>query len=188
VAAADESGLPSRRRLGVWLGAGLLAGALGGRSAAAAAPRRLRLFQVHTRESFDAVYHDGERLLEAAVEPLAWFMRDHHLDLATEMDPGVYDLLWRLSQRYLRARGHQVTINVHSAFRSEETNARLRSEGAALDSYHLRGQAVDVSVQGYGIHFLANHARAIATGGLGIYWRAGYCHFDTGPPRFWYRR
>jgi len=188
VPAGDGSLAPSRRRLTAWLGAGLLAGALGGRGAAAAEPRHLRLFQVHTGERFDGVYHDGERLDAAAVEALAWFMRDHHLDLATEMDPGLYDLLWRLSQRYLRARGQRVTINVHSAFRSEETNASLRSEGAALDSYHLRGQAADVSVQGYGIHFLANHARAIATGGLGIYWRAGYCHFDTGPPRFWYRR
>jgi len=81
-----------------------------------------------------------------------------------------------------------VTINIHSAFRTEATNTRLLSEGAAQNSLHKVGKAVDVTVQGLGIYFLADRVREIGAGGVGIYWRARFCHIDTGPPRFWYRR
>ena len=64
----------------------------------------------------------------------------------------------------------------------------LLTEGAALNSLHLQGMAVDVSVQGLGINILANQAMQIGAGGLGIYWRSGFVHLDTGRHRFWYRR
>jgi uncharacterized protein YcbK (DUF882 family) len=162
---------------------------------AAAAPavdqtgeRRLRLYNPHTDERFDDFY-----AVEGAVSPdawkrLNWLLRDHHVDKATDMDPGVFDLLWLMSRRYQVAKGRRVTINLHSGFRTPETNEKLRPEGAARNSLHLQGKAVDLSVQGYGMVFLANHARAVASGGLGLYWRSDFVHLDTGPKRLWYKR
>jgi uncharacterized protein YcbK (DUF882 family) len=169
---------------------GLLGGAaaLLALPARAAEPRALKLYNTHTDERWDDVYHDGAALLPGVEESLTWFLRDHHANVAMLMDPGVYDILWQLGSRYLAAQGRTVTINIHSGFRTAETNEMLRSEGAARNSLHMAGQAVDVSVQGYGIHFLANHAMEIAAGGLGIYWRARFVHLDTGPRRNWYRR
>ncbi len=156
--------------------------------AAAEAPRSLRLRNVHTGETFDDVYHDGAGYVAEMGERLNLLLRDHHADAAVYMDVRLFDILWRLQQRYLRARGHVPMLNIHSGYRTPETNARLVSEGAALNSYHLRGQAADISVEGYGIHILANLSRGIGQGGWGIYWRGRFVHLDTGPARFWYRR
>ncbi|MEQ9815195.1 MAG: DUF882 domain-containing protein [Azospirillaceae bacterium] len=153
------------------------------------APRSLKLYNLHTGERFDGEYHDGRRYLLDALAALDWFLRDHHADEAAIMDIDVLDLVWRMDRRYLIARGHQPTINVHSAYRTEATNQALISEGAAVNSYHVRARAIDISVQGYGIHILANFARAVQVqGGLGIYWRGRFVHLDTGPQRFWYSR
>lgn len=157
-------------------------------AAPASEPRELRLYNVNTGESFRDAYHNGEGYLAPAWQRLDWFLRDHHVDQSMRMDPGVFDLLWRLQNRYLAVHGRTVTINIHSAFRTEETNTRLLSEGAARNSLHKVGKAVDVTVQGLGIYFLADRVREIGAGGVGIYWRARFCHIDTGPPRFWYRR
>lgn len=158
------------------------------RPARAGEPRHVKLINVHTAERFDGVYHDGERYDLDALATLDWVLRDHHADTAFIMDMDTIDLVWRLQRHYVRARGHQPWINVHSAYRTPETNRSLVSEGAALNSYHMRGQAIDVSVQGYGMHILANFAQAVQTGGLGLYWRSNFVHLDTGPRRLWYRR
>ncbi|MEQ8696472.1 MAG: DUF882 domain-containing protein [Bauldia litoralis] len=151
------------------------------------APRALRLYNPNTKERWKGVYHDGTKLLTPAHDELNWFLRDHHERVQTGMDPAVFDLMWNLTERYRRAGHGRVAINVHSAFRTPMTNDKLRSEGAALNSLHLQGMAVDVSVQGYGIYFLIHHAERIATGGLGFY-RAGFVHLDSGKRRYWFRR
>ena len=173
------------------LGSGALAALpllAGLRPAAGSIPRALKLYNVHTRDSFDGAYFRDGGYMPEVLKDLDWLLRDHHADVAAPMDPKVYDLLWALGARYRRARGHDVVINIHSAYRTEETNERLRDEGAAQSSLHKSGQAVDVSVQGYGMNFLANHALKIGAGGVGLYWRARFVHLDTGPSRRWYKR
>ena len=150
-------------------------------------PRGLRLYNTNTKERFDGLYFDGG-YLKSAHEKLDWFLRDHHEAVQTHMDAKLFDLLWRLAERYRRARHGHVVINIHSAYRTKKTNDRLRSEGAARNSQHLLGKAADVTIQGYGIYFLANHAARIQAGGLGLYWAAKFVHLDTGPRRYWYKR
>ena len=151
-------------------------------------PRELRLYQAHTGESFRDVYHDGGTPIQLANERLNWFLRDHHTDVATYMDTRLFDMLWRLQNEYRRVHGRVVTINIHSAYRTEQTNQMLLSEGAAPNSYHKAGRAVDVTVQGLGIYFLADRVQNIGAGGIGIYWRSRFAHIDSGPPRRWYQR
>ncbi|MGF1624892.1 MAG: DUF882 domain-containing protein [Alphaproteobacteria bacterium] len=177
----------SRRAVLAGLAAATVIGPAAG-SARAQSGRRVRLYNAHTGERFDDVYHDGESYIDDALSTLDWLVRDHRQNVAAAMDPAVYDLLWTLGSRYAAARGARPTITVHSGFRTEETNQLLRTEGAAQNSFHLQGMAVDVSVQGLGINILANQALRIGAGGLGIYYRSGFVHLDTGRPRFWYRR
>jgi uncharacterized protein YcbK (DUF882 family) len=149
-------------------------------------PRGLRLYNTNTKEKFDELYYDGG-YLKAALEKLDWFMRDHHEGVQTHMDRALFDLLWRLAERYRRAQHGHVVININSAYRTKKTNDRLRAEGAARNSQHLLGKAADVTIQGYGIYFLVNHASRIGAGGLGLYWAAKFVHLDTGPKRYWYK-
>lgn len=158
---------------------------------AVARPRALRLYNPNTRERWRGAYHDGTALVAKAREELDWFLRDFHEKQETAMDPAVLDLMWRLAERYRRAGRGQVTLNVHSAYRTKITNDRLIPEGAARNSQHLKGKAVDLSVQGYGMQFLARHGISVANaagGGLGTYWRGKFIHLDSGPSRRWWRR
>lgn len=151
-------------------------------------PRVLRLYNPNTKESWTGAYHDGRAVLAKAHETLNWFLRDHHEQQETRIDPATLDLLWRLGERYRRVGHGRVTINVSSAYRTKATNDRLVSEGAARNSQHLLGKAVDVTVQGYGIYFLIRHAERIGAGGVGLYWRGRFVHLDSGPRRYWYSR
>jgi len=179
----------ARRRFLTGLGASLILPATAGSAfAKQVQPRELRLYNTNTGETFRGEYFNGEGYLRDAWDALNWFLRDHHVDAATEMDPKAFDLVWRLARQYRWARKRNVTINIHSAYRTKETNEKLRSEGAARNSLHMSGQALDVTVQGFGIYFLVNHVQRIGAGGIGTYWRGKFCHIDTGPPRRWYRR
>ncbi len=181
--------LTGRRQALRGLGAMAVLPLLGGpRLAQGAESRTLQLYNVHTRETFEGVYFREGAYLPEARKALDWLLRDHHAEVAGAIDLQVFDLLWRLGARYLRARAHDVVINIHSAYRTEATNNGMRPEGAAWNSLHKAGRAVDVSVQGYGMSFLANHALNIGAGGVGLYWRARFVHLDTGPPRRWYKR
>lgn len=181
---------PRRRLLAAAAAAPLALGA--GPAAAdppAGPPRSLDLHNLHTGERFTGEYHDGSRYLLDALAALDWLLRDHREDRAAIIDMDLFDLVFALDQRYRRARGHRPTFQIHSGYRTERTNQALLAEGAAVNSYHLRGRAIDLSVAGYGIHILANFAQAAQlAGGLGIYWRGRFVHLDTGPRRFWYRR
>ena len=147
--------------------------------------RELRLYNVHTDESFRDVYHNGEGYLAATLPRLNWFLRDHREAAASEMDPRLYDILWQVQLNYLRTHGARVVLNVHSAYRTERTNALLRSEGAAQNSYHKFGRAIDISAQGYGVYFLHDMVQNSGAGGVGVYMRSQFAHLDTGPRRNW---
>jgi uncharacterized protein YcbK (DUF882 family) len=184
-----EDAVTGRRQVLAGFGAACLVRALdSGARVRAAEARRLELYNVNTGESFEGAYFAEEEVLPEARRALNRLLRDHHAEAVTEMDSGIFELLWRLRLRYRRARGHDVVVKIHSAYRTEATNEKLRSEGAAWNSLHKSGRAVDVSVEGYGMRFLANHALNIGAGGVGIYWRAGFVHLDTGPARRWYKR
>ncbi|MGE0735381.1 MAG: YcbK family protein [Alphaproteobacteria bacterium] len=151
-------------------------------------PRRLKLFNANTKETFDGVYREGDVISAPAREALNHLLRDHHENETVAIDPALFDLIWNLQERYRAIGRGQVTINIHSGYRTKKTNDRLIPEGAAQSSLHLAGQAVDLTVQGYGIYLLGPQARRVATGGLGLYWADKFVHLDTGPRRFWYSR
>lgn len=148
-------------------------------------PRVLNLYNPHTGERFRDAYFNGEGYIARVLPQLNWLMRDHREAAAIEMDPALFDILWHVHRNYVRVHGISVVLNVHSAYRTERTNQLLRSEGAAQNSYHKLGRAIDISAQGYGIHFLKNMVRRAGAGGVGIYMRSRFAHLDTGPARSW---
>ena len=94
-----------------------------------------------------------------------------------EMDQKVFDVA-----QYIRD-AIEVPVNINSAFRSRKHNEAV---GGAKNSYHLTGQALDLSGDGIvefmleaydtkNVHF--NRMRSLGLGGLGIY--DNYVHIDT---------
>ena len=78
-----------------------------------------------------------------------------------------------------------LTVNVHSGYRSKETNENLRrnSYKVAKNSLHILGKAIDFSIDGINSKRLAKIVRTHSHGGVGSY--KNFVHLDSGPKRSW---
>lgn len=154
-------------------------------SAPETAARRLHLYNANTKETYNGEYHDGTAVIAKAHEELDWFLRDHHENVSMHMDAALFDLLSGFQKRLARGGFGTGPLWIGSAYRSEKTNEKLRREGAAHNSKHLTGQAVDITIPGHGVFNYERIAEWSATGGLGLYYWDHFVHFDTGPKRYW---
>lgn len=147
-------------------------------------PRTLSFFAVNTLESLTVTYWRNGRYVQSELDRLNTFLRDSRNGDLVQMDPQLFDILWYV-QRNLGAEG--VPYQVLSAYRSPQTNAWLVSarRGAARDSLHMRGQAIDIKLPGRTPYQIRQTARALGLGGVGYYPRSGFVHLDTGPVRYW---
>lgn len=76
--------------------------------------------------------------------------------------------------------GAAVTIN--SAYRTESYNVQI---GGAKASYHMKGQAFDIVVQGHTPLEVAQYAQTLDINGIIQY--NGFIHVDSRPSRYWAR-
>lgn len=145
---------------------------------------RLKLNNLHTGEALDVVYREKDRYLPDALSEINYVLRDHRTGDIHDMDPALMDLLTDLARRIDRPTG---TFNIISGYRSPKTNAKLaaKSNGVAKKSYHMRGMAIDVSMDGTELMNLHKAALHLKRGGVGAYPRSGFIHVDTGPVRSW---
>lgn len=145
------------------------------------APRRLRLVNAHTGETFDGAYRDDQGPIEGVIGELCIFFRDHHSGQKTQMDVGVIDFLADV----LDAVG-ETKATILSAYRTAETNAMLAHTtfGVAEHSQHILGRALDFCLESRLSDAMAK-ARAMQRGGVGWYPHSGFIHIDTGPVRNW---
>ena len=124
----------------------------------------------------DAGY-DGD-----AYKEICWLLRDVQANKSFAMSPRLLDVLCGL-QNWLAFNGHRLPIHVNSGYRTFSTN--YRTEGAALNSRHLMGQAADITVPGVPLARLAGMASLFGEGGVGMYLNKGFVHVDTGNERIW---
>jgi uncharacterized protein YcbK (DUF882 family) len=87
-------------------------------------------------------------------------------------------------QKYLQSIrehfGAPVTIN--SAYRTVAYNKKI---GGATNSYHLKGQAFDIAVQGHTPQEVAKYAQEL--GILGIIQYNSFVHVDSRTAKYWAR-
>jgi uncharacterized protein YcbK (DUF882 family) len=150
-------------------------------SAFAAAPRRLKLYNVHTRESFDGPYRDLLGPIPSAMSDLATFLRDHH---SGAIGPVYVETLDILSD--VMSAASQSRATVLSAYRTPATNRMLadRLYGVAEKSQHVKGRAIDVTFNSK-LAAAADAARGLRRGGVGWYPNSHFLHLDSGPVRYW---
>ena len=104
--------------------------------------------------------------------------RDRRQNVSYKMDGALIDIL----QGIVTESGQDGTFTLLSGFRTRATNAVL--PGAADNSFHLSGQALDISRDGMTVAQLGASATE-HSGGLGLYGANGFVHIDTGPFRRW---
>ena len=129
--------------------------------------------------SADAGYNRDEYL------KVCWGLRDLQADRVFPMNHGLLDVLCGL-QAWLARSGVNAPLRIHSGYRTSRTNKR--TEGAALDSRHIVGRAVDISVAGVSNLKLAGMASVLGRGGTGLYPGRNFVHVDTGDERIWIDR
>jgi uncharacterized protein YcbK (DUF882 family) len=152
----------------------------------AAETYRLRLYQMHTRESLDVVYRIGDEYVPSAIEQLNQFLRDYRTETISSYDLKEFDLLHTIMERLGRPNG---VIDIVCAYRTPETNASLRQgtaeSGVAEHSQHMLAKAIDIRVPGVSTARLRDTALSLQAGGVGYYPVSRFVHVDVGPVRTW---
>lgn len=188
-AMVDASGATlSRRRLftgALHMGAaGFAATMLGPLDArAAVATARLAFSNLHTGERLTVTYRENGEPVPDALAAINHLLRDHRNGEVAEIDLGLLDLLHALARRL----DSRAPFQIISGYRSPATNARLREagRGVAKNSYHMRGMAADIRVEGVRLKDLRQAALNMKRGGVGYYPRPRFIHVDTGRVRRW---
>jgi uncharacterized protein YcbK (DUF882 family) len=155
-------------------------------AAAAVAPlkdRTLHLYHRQTGEFFKETYFQDGFYVVDALDRVNWLMRDWRTDETKTIDPGLLDLLFNVGNHVDAAKPFEIL----SGYRTPETNAALRRHGVrtASHSYHMVGQAVDITLPGVSLRNMRKAALALGQGGVGYYPNKGFIHVDTGDVRQW---
>ena len=142
----------------------------------------LRLRNTNTGERFHGTYFDWRtgNYHREVMGQLNWFFRDWRERAVMAIDPRLFWALSALSQGAI-GDGHDGEIRVTSGYRTPQTNRSL--PGAARNSYHLRGKAVDLQVRGIPPRDIAEYMAWLGVGGVGRY--STFVHIDSGDERRW---
>jgi len=139
----------------------------------------------HTSENLRIRFQSiAGRLVADDPEALNHLLRDWRRNRAIAIDPAVTEALARV----VRAAGRQGwsgQVQINSGYRTRETNSALRRKGlgAARNSLHLTGQAIDFTLPGLAPAQVGAMARQLVSGGVGTY--ATFVHIDSGRRRSW---
>lgn len=153
------------------------------RSQPATAVDWIELHNTHTGERLKVTFRDTNGFVPAALEQLEKILGDHRSGEHHAMDPALFPLLVDLAA----AAGVEPRYEIISAFRSSETNEKLRSNGGgqAKNSQHIQGKAIDVRLNGVATDRLRDLARELKRGGVGYYKKSDFVHVDTARVRYW---
>lgn len=170
-------------------------------------PRWVWLYRPATGEQIRQVYwRDGE-VIQAGYEAISWFMRDvrfesmlkardrridqalaagrirrEHLTPWMLMDPVIIDILYAYCA-WLRSFNVNEPVVLTSAFRHMLTNEI--TEGAARDSWHVKGGAADIVIPSVPTANAAAFGKWLSGGGVGLYASKRFVHLDRGRVRAW---
>jgi len=186
-AASLKDGLNRRNFLRLMLWAGLISYSSKSTFAAiddlSSEVRSLSLLNPRTKEGFNGIYWRNGDYVAAALENVNYLMRDIRTDDVKQIDTDLLDLIYKISIK-LKSRE---PFHVISGYRSRKTNDLLlkRNKGFARNSYHMKGQAVDIRLPGLKTSELRWVAYELKKGGIGYYSRRRFVHIDVGPVRYW---
>jgi uncharacterized protein YcbK (DUF882 family) len=149
--------------------------------------RFLWITRPQSGESFRGFWADENGRLLPGYYEACTVLRDVRADQVGLIDPRLLDVLSGLHWVDLMEKQPLMALIVLSGLRLPHTNARI--EGAAKDSEHTRGKAVDVRHPRLTPQQLATRIQALKglAGGLGVYVDRNFVHVDSGRFRSWGR-
>ena len=147
--------------------------------------RLLRLKNNKTAESISLVYWIEGSYVSEAVKEISYFMRDWRQNKTITYDVANVDII-AATQALLDT---SETMQLLSGYRTARTNKMLSysNNGVARNSYHIKGMAADLRLDGRSVRQISKAAEACKSGGVGSYSNSGFVHIDCGPVRSWKR-
>lgn len=144
--------------------------------------RTLNLLRPATGERLHIEYMRNGVWQGDAYSHICWLLRDVRAQEHLQMDTRLIAILdW--TQRYLAQYGYTQPLHVLSGYRSPRTNGN--TEGAAKNSQHLSGKALDLRIPGLSAAYLSKLFKWLSQGGVGTYTGSNFTHVDTGRVRAW---
>lgn len=126
-------------------------------------------------------WSDGEYINDAYRE-ISWFMRDRVVHEAIYMNPVLLDITYGVCG-WLAYFGIREYVNLNSGHRNRKRNGTI--EGAAKESLHITGDAIDVKIPGVTALQTAKFGAWLGGGGVGWYPNKQFTHLDRGRLRVW---
>lgn len=182
----DDAATVTRRTLLLGLGGAGLAAATGALTPAFAAidrGRTIRFLRYHSGERLTAHYFSHGHYRDAVLQRVNRLCRDLLQKQETAMDVHLLDYVYAVA----KAVDPHALVEIISAYRTPKTNSWLRSKSTnvAKHSLHMQGRAMDIRIHGHEPEEVADVARGLKRGGVGLYITSAFVHLDTGKPRFW---
>lgn len=145
--------------------------------------KKLVLSNTHTGETVRSVFWADGAFVREGLRDINHLLRDFRTGDVAKIDPELLLLIHNL-QHTVEA---SAPVQIISGYRSPKTNSALRkgSAGVAKKSYHMKGMAIDLRIEGINLKTLHKAAKSLKGGGVGYYPKSQFIHVDTGPVRYW---
>jgi uncharacterized protein YcbK (DUF882 family) len=144
---------------------------------------KLSVYNMHTDESLTVCYlKRNKRFDPAALNQLDHLFRCHYTGKVHHIHPELFLLLDTVRSQL---GANERPFKLVSGYRSPEYNSILREKSSqvAKKSYHLRGMAADIQLDGVDLAAIRKVAKCLNVGGVGSYDQ--FIHLDVGPVRYW---
>ncbi len=143
----------------------------------------LKLHNVKMNKTFYAPFFERNYYKLSGLFEINKAFVDYRQREITRVDVKLVNLLYDIKQSI----GDDSQFNIVSGYRSERTNSMLRRsrKGVAKNSFHTKGQAVDIYVPHVSLRKVRDIAIGLGQGGVGYYPGSNFVHVDVGPVRTW---
>lgn len=133
-------------------------------------------------EEYSGTYFADGKLVWSEYVKICALMRDVQAGKVVQVSTTLLDILCGI-QGVAAAYGHHTPLVTTSGYRSPATNNAI--EGAAQKSMHLEARAWDGRMTGYPAKSIAEVAKYLQGGGVGLYVARHFVHVDDGRLRSW---
>jgi len=143
---------------------------------------KLHIYNYHLDDYVPLTYREDGKYSQGGLKAVEQAMRSRGDGKTHKIDIGLIELMDHLQDHF-----EAETIEVISGYRSPAYNKTLRmnGRGAASESLHMQGTAVDLHIDEVSEEALFDYVKKLGLGGAGLYPRYAFVHADVGPRRTW---
>lgn len=148
-----------------------------------AKPRVLNLYRPATGEHRVVCYWRDGALEPKGYAEACHMLRDVRAGVTLTIDLRLLNILRGTTGWLESAYGIREPYEINSGARTPRTNST--TEGAAKDSFHMKGMASDGKIRGLPVDYQGRLVAAYQAGGVGFYIDRNFIHQDVGRVRYW---